>query len=82
MYTVHSNTIYPWFVSKTKPKLDGCLISSPFSLLNVPIISKLDRLDAEYQPYSYPRAFYLYGGRPAIMARGLGGRFYNLIGHI
>ena len=21
MYTVHSNTIYPWFLSKTKPKL-------------------------------------------------------------
>ena len=30
--TVHSNTIYPWFLSKTKPRL-VILTPSPFSLL-------------------------------------------------
>ena len=27
MYTVHSNTIYPWFLSMTKPKLAGYRIT-------------------------------------------------------
>ena len=36
MYTVHSNTIYPSFLSKTKSKL--CyLTTSPFSLRKDPI---------------------------------------------
>ena len=37
MYTVHSNTIYPSFLSKTKTKA-GYLTPSPFSLLKAAII--------------------------------------------
>ena len=38
VYIVHSNTIYPWFLSKTKTKA-GYLTPSPFSLLD-PFLSQ------------------------------------------